>query len=1084
MTEVQQKKVLWPELSRFGAKLTVATNPSVGASFLKFTIFDRELYQRTCGYAHGDIYDIARSSGFYYATSEVHSRSSKAYDVALSTGASVGAADQAVTESLESLFFYNPHVQLRTEWIRKLVPAVRESDYKQVSISEIKHLDHAYLAEEQLRQLVSQQQAFTDSEAGVFYTIPTDRAILAEAQDAPISINELLAFKDLPPGEVDARSKFSAAQRALAAFNAVPLIERLMVGQTLGPNGLPLKALSLKGAAVAYASRAAAVQANAGREEGVERVDLPYGLPIAFDYPTRRLLLVTDSRFLEVPNLMKLPEPEADPQNVQSHWDAIAKAQELLAQFEQLRVGGLLDVATWSKPEVLAEIEAKFMEIADAMSGIMRPQSDASFLEHTDLIRRSGLNAHNFPKVFAPDFLHFLGQFKRTLYPQMAEMRAKRLAESLVPPRAKANPPSAKDSVSGRREDAGEKIGGARKDYAKRALSVAEVSSLTLREMGEVVTKDNVWPPLDYSAMRDSGVAPEVAYIIRELRKALPVNPLKGGRNMHRILVASRTADSLTEKACVNFIAAVSVVRDAVADVKTQQDLLYAMKRIYEEAGARANVHGQVGIRTGTDAISEAFQDGAGTKFLLQAMPQITVVDGLPSSYALQRSLLGAQAKTRGEWSWAIRERAPRTTQDPKDRREPPVMHLEHIERVGVDVRHGADIDEETFLNTYGFRAVEYGKWLPQAERQQVLNHAFDAFADLGKVLGLPPRALGLGGRMAIAFGARGTGGRNAGVAHFESVRFVMNMTRLRGAGKLAHEYGHALDCALAEATGISKMQYASEVLPRKAAMPAIVQGLRDLISTSKIRYLSKQEALERELKSSTQNGFAVDAYWQRVVVGWVEQVDRFLPASAQRGQFYDSSLEIFRQRQVPVQGLERLNLKTLPDMSAFSRDILALFEKHAEGAKLPNGLVDYPARTMAWYEQRINRLLKIEQEYSPTTYKGDTKFLADAKWFDELRTTPYWSTDVELFARAFEAWVQQRVEHSGSEKSQYLVHGCAEGGGLDGHFAYPRGEEFIRLDAAFSAFFAQYRSELTQLMDLGGAAPAKRSDMLNASFD
>ena len=44
---------------------------------------------------------------------------------------------------------------------------------------------------------------------------------------------------------------------------------------------------------------------------------------------------------------------------------------------------------------------------------------------------------------------------------------------------------------------------------------------------------------------------------------------------------------------------------------------------------------------------------------------------------------------------------------------------------------------------------------------------------------------------LAIAFGARGRG--NA-LAHYEKDLEVINLTKLRGAGSLAHEWGHALD--------------------------------------------------------------------------------------------------------------------------------------------------------------------------------------------------------------------------------------------------------------------------------------------------
>lgn len=54
--------------------------------------------------------------------------------------------------------------------------------------------------------------------------------------------------------------------------------------------------------------------------------------------------------------------------------------------------------------------------------------------------------------------------------------------------------------------------------------------------------------------------------------------------------------------------------------------------------------------------------------------------------------------------------------------------------------------------------------------------------------------------RLAIAFGSRGKG--NA-LAHYEPSRAVINLTKMKGAGSLAHEFGHALDDMLGQRLGL-----------------------------------------------------------------------------------------------------------------------------------------------------------------------------------------------------------------------------------------------------------------------------------------
>lgn len=111
----------------------------------------------------------------------------------------------------------------------------------------------------------------------------------------------------------------------------------------------------------------------------------------------------------------------------------------------------------------------------------------------------------------------------------------------------------------------------------------------------------------------------------------------------------------------------------------------------------------------------------------------------------------------------------------------------------GKDYRAGTDIDEQSIIATFGFSGVEYGKSMTQADRTEYLNQAYDGFMDLADALGVPPKALSLGGTLGLAFGSRGRGGRNAALAHFEPTNNVINLTRMKGAGSMAHEFGHGL---------------------------------------------------------------------------------------------------------------------------------------------------------------------------------------------------------------------------------------------------------------------------------------------------
>lgn len=109
-------------------------------------------------------------------------------------------------------------------------------------------------------------------------------------------------------------------------------------------------------------------------------------------------------------------------------------------------------------------------------------------------------------------------------------------------------------------------------------------------------------------------------------------------------------------------------------------------------------------------------------------------------------------------------------------------------------VRHEGNITPEAFSDAFGFRGVQFGNYVEGPRRQSDLNRAYDSLMDMADVLKVPAKALSLNGRLGLAFGARGKGGKNAAAAHYEPGQVAINLTKSNGAGSLAHEWFHALD--------------------------------------------------------------------------------------------------------------------------------------------------------------------------------------------------------------------------------------------------------------------------------------------------
>lgn len=105
--------------------------------------------------------------------------------------------------------------------------------------------------------------------------------------------------------------------------------------------------------------------------------------------------------------------------------------------------------------------------------------------------------------------------------------------------------------------------------------------------------------------------------------------------------------------------------------------------------------------------------------------------------------------------------------------------------------RNGNDISAHTLQATFGFKAVEFGEYLNQTDRQNALNYAYDGCFALAKALDIDPKFVGFNGMLGVAFGSRG---KSAAMAHYEPSNRVINLTKNSGFGSFGHEFFHAYD--------------------------------------------------------------------------------------------------------------------------------------------------------------------------------------------------------------------------------------------------------------------------------------------------
>lgn len=132
-------------------------------------------------------------------------------------------------------------------------------------------------------------------------------------------------------------------------------------------------------------------------------------------------------------------------------------------------------------------------------------------------------------------------------------------------------------------------------------------------------------------------------------------------------------------------------------------------------------------------------------------------------------------------------------------------------ERTGQSYRD-QDITPDEFMTTFGVRGGQFGNWVTGDERQAMLNATYDGFMDLSKALNIEPKAIGLNGTLGIAFGARGSGSASA---HYETDEKVINLTKTRGAGSLAHEWWHALDHSMSSTVELTTKNFKTWASPQ-----------------------------------------------------------------------------------------------------------------------------------------------------------------------------------------------------------------------------------------------------------------------------
>lgn len=608
-----------------------------------------------------------------------------------------------------------------------------------------------------------------------------------------------------------------------------------------------------------------------------------------------------------------------------------------------------------------------------------------------------------------------------------------------------------------RHEDAGEKIGGARKDFARRAMDVDDLEVMNEAERDLYVVKKNVWGPLDYAQMRADGVSAEAALGIKVIKDKLLVAPSRR---------RGYDGDGDVE---ARYIEAVSAVRDRFATVKTLEEFNAACKDLYvlgasDEDGELTNtIYGRpMQVQWGQKASNIIFGGHSGytpSEVAREIRRKISVWGREPSEDEKWRSMIKAKREKTQEQR--DEERA-RTDMD----RELHRPHLDSVQRSGEDWRGGRDVVADDLIEHFGFRGVEFGNWLPQDERQQVLNMAFDSLCDLAQALKLPPKGLSLDGKLAVAFGSRGSGGKNAALAHYEPALTVINLTRMNGAGTLAHEWMHALDHHLAQGAG-----YLSESSAGKGTVMANLSGRMQ-------RRLARADEILENAQANTKKGLRYTHSWFH---GQPQEVrDKLLDVlqaehDRAEAQLYDEArraIELGKARaDFAKNGFRDDGAVSFSRPHELADQVYDTLRGHCTSKSALTKVKGKVEANLAFMMRNLAKVVSVKAANDlgvelPEMFRGRSNclpsdFFKEAEKLDKTRASAYWATTRELFARAGAAYVSDRIEAAGG-RSDYLVFGSDEQRYANNGVGNPNptGEDRQDLAEYFDALMAEYRLE------------------------
>lgn len=367
----------------------------------------------------------------------------------------------------------------------------------------------------------------------------------------------------------------------------------------------------------------------------------------------------------------------------------------------------------------------------------------------------------------------------------------------------------------------------------------------------------------------------------------------------------------------------------------------------------------------------------------------------------------------------------------------------------------GRPATEKDFLDELKFRGGEFGNWVSNNERQDNLTAAYNAFRDLARVLNIAPEDVSLNGQLAIAFGARGQGGKSAAAAHYERLRTVINLTRYHGAGCLAHEWGHAFDDYIGKKLNLpigDMLSDAADQYRYKEVLKAAPKAMVEIIELMKFK---ETTPTKEEAASAMEEAVALA---DKSIARWLDSV-KPTGMDEQQQEIWKSLCKAFVDGRDALQGGEYFTIRRSSRLLTYAPlEALSDFKKQVTGHVISKQSKFELATALHQYSETVNR--PLEEYMRPHLVQTD--FYRGSREFDGMfakESQGYWSSNREMFARAFDTYIEDKLSAAGTSSTFLTSHASKfhrkrEDGTMIR--AYPVGEERQILNQKFDELIAE----------------------------